>query len=67
MLETLETNPFQVMYYRGDKEVTSQNTYRSNITTIAGVKKVMDSIESELKEYGFNSLIEGVKYEWHNS
>ena len=63
MLETLETNPFQVMYYRGDKEVTSQNTYRSNITTIAGVKKVMDSIESELKEYGFNSLIEGVKYE----
>ena len=63
MLETLETNPFQVMYYRGDKEVTSQNTYRSNITTVAGVKKVMDSVESELKKFGFDSVIEGVKYE----
>jgi integrase len=66
MLETLETNPFQIMYYRGDKAVTSQNTYRSNITTIAGVKKVMDSVESELKKFGFDSMIEGVKYEGYN-
>ncbi|WEV18185.1 hypothetical protein [Clostridium perfringens] len=63
MLETLETNPFQVMYYRGDKNVTSQNTYRSNITTIAGVKKVLNSIETELAKYGFSEIIEGVKYE----
>ena len=63
MLETLETNPFQVMYYRGDKNITSQNTYRSNITTLAGVRKVMDSVESELKKYGFTEIIEGVTYD----
>ena len=27
----------------------------------------MDSVESELKKYGFNGIIEGVKYEWYNS
>lgn len=61
MLETLEANPFQVMYYRGDKAIESQNTYRSNITTIAGVRKVMDAMESELKKYGFKEIIEGLE------
>ena len=55
-LERLEDNPFTIMRYRGDGALESQNTYRGNMNTIEGIKRVMDEMEGELKKYGFDEL-----------
>ena len=56
-LEKFESDPYILMRYRGDSALESQNTYRSNRPIKETIKKVMDGMEAELKEYGFSSVL----------